>query len=197
MSQTSARRSGGRAAQRRAAKKSNRPLIIGGVVGVIAILVVAGLMLSNRGATVGERMPDQGNPHIVSENDAHPAYSSNPPTSGWHTGGNIGPWGVTEQPIPDEITIHNLEHGGVIIHYRQDLDSNTVSQLTSLTRDLQRQSPCVLLLPRAADKLDTPIAMTAWNWLLRLNAYDANQIQSFFRQHVNNGPEQVGCQLRG
>ena len=40
--------------------------------------------------------------------------------------------------------------------------------------------------------LDTPIAVTSWNWLLKLNAYDADQIRSFFRQHVNNGPEQVG-----
>jgi hypothetical protein len=177
-------------------KKSNRPLIIGAVVGVIAIMVVAGLMFANQGTTVGERQADQSNPHIVSETDPHPAYSSNPPTSGWHTGGNIGPWGVTTQPIADEITIHNLEHGGVLIHYRQDLDPAAVTQLTNLTRQLQGQSPCVLLLPRAADKLDVPIAVTAWNWLLKLDAFDAGQIETFFQQRVNKGPEKVGCQLR-
>jgi hypothetical protein len=197
MSQTSVRRSGGRATQRRVVKKkSNRPLIIGAVVAVIAILLVAGLLLANQSPSIGEKQADQGNPHITAETDPHPAYNSNPPTSGWHTGGNIGPWGVTTQPIADEITVHNLEHGGVIIHYRQDLDQATVTQLTNLARQLQGQSPCVLLEPRAVDKLDVPIAVTAWNWLLKLPAYDANQIQSFFQQHINGGPEKVGCQVR-
>jgi hypothetical protein len=197
MSQSSARRSSGRAAQRRAAKnKTNRSLIIGGAVGLIAIMVVVGLLLANQSPAIGEKQPDQSNPHIGSENDPHPAYSSNPPTSGWHTGGNIGPWGVTTQPIADEITIHNLEHGGIIIHYRQDLDAATLEQLTSLTRQLQGRSPCVLQVPRPTDKLDVPIAVTAWNWLLKLPAFDANQIQAFFEQHVNEGPEKVGCQLR-
>ena len=79
---------------------------------------------------------------------------------------------------------------------RQDLDQATVDQLTTLTRQLQQQSPCVLLIPRPADKLDKPIAVTAWTWLLKLDSFDANAITSFFRQHVNQGPEQVGCALR-
>jgi hypothetical protein len=199
MSQTSVRRSGGRAAQRKGAKKSNRPLIIGAVVGVLAVMVVAGLLLANGGgSTVGQQFAEQGgaNPHILQPTDPHPAYNSNPPTSGWHTGGNIGPWGVVGQPIPDEITLHNLEHGGIFIHYRQDIDKRSLDQLTSLTRQLQQQSPCVVLMPRPADKIDTPVAVTAWTWLLKLDSVDAGQIQSFFRQHVDRGPEKVGCQLR-
>ena len=54
----------------------------------------------------------------------------------------------------------------------------------------------MLLIPRPADKLDKPIAVTAWTWLLKLDSFDANAITSFFRQHVNQGPEQVGCALR-
>jgi hypothetical protein len=196
MSKTNVRRAGGRAVQRRRAQKSNRTWIIVGVVAAIAILAAIGLSLANRGPSVGEQVADMGNPHIQSETDQHVPYNSNPPTSGPHTGGNIGPWGVTTQPIPDEITIHNLEHGGVLIHYRQDVDQATLDQLTTLTRQLQQQSPCVLLLPRAVDKLDVPVAVTAWNWLLKQPTVDTNQIQSFFRQHVNDGPEKVGCQLR-
>ena len=199
MSQTSVRRSGGRVAQR--AKKSNRPLIIGAVVGAVVLIVVVWLLLGNRGGpTIGQQFADQtvgvSQYHLLQATDPHPPYNSNPPTSGWHTGGNIGPWGVTEQPIADEITIHNLEHGGVLIHYRQDLDPATVGQLTALARQLQQQSPCVLLLPRPADKLDTPIAVTAWTWLLKQDSFDATQIGNFFRQHVDNGPEKVGCGLR-
>ena len=203
MSQTGVRRAGGRQAQRKSSSpKSNLPLIIAGVVGLLIVMVAAGMAFSSRNASSDKsqqfpnQVPPPGNPHIVNVTDQHPAYNSNPPTSGWHTGGNIGPWGVTEQPIADEITIHNLEHGGVLIHYRQDLDPATVGQLTALARQLQQQSPCVLLLPRPADKLDTPIAVTAWTWLLKQDSFDATQIGNFFRQHVDNGPEKVGCGLR-
>lgn len=198
---SNARRTGGRATQHRSAAPSNTIWLIAGALGVIIVLAAAGLAISRRGSAIGQQFANQvpapANPHIVNATDPHPAYNSNPPTSGWHTGGNIGPWGVTTQPIPDEITIHNLEHGGIIIHYRQNLDPATVTELSNLTRDLQRRSPCVLLIPRPTDKLDTPIAVTAWTWLLKLDSFDANQITQFFEQHLNQGPEQVGCQMRG
>ncbi len=202
MSQSGARRTSGREIHRKSGK-TNTSLIIGIVAGVVIIMVAAGIALSRSGGGTSlneqqfpNQVPAPTNPHIVNVTDQHPSYNSNPPTSGWHTGGNIGPWGVTTQPIPDEITVHNLEHGGVIIHYRQDLDAATVEQLTTLTRQLQQQSPCVLLIPRAPDKLDTPIAVTAWTWLMKLNSFDATAIGAFFRKHVDQGPEHVGCQLR-
>lgn len=204
MSQSSVRRSSGRQVQKKKTN-SNRTLLIGAAVGVVLILLAAGLALSRGGggSVAGqEQFPNQvpapANPHIVNPTDAHPAYNSNPPTSGWHTGGNIGPWGVSTQPIVDEISIHNLEHGGVIVHYRQGLDQASIDQLTTLTRELQAQSPCIILVPRPADKLqDTPIAVTAWTWLLKLDTVDADKIRSFFRAHVDQGPEKVGCALRG
>jgi len=203
MSQSSARRTSGREIQRKSSKKTNTPLIIGIVVALVIVMVAAGIALSRSGSGVSlneqqfpNQVPSPANPHIVNVTDQHPPYNSNPPTSGWHTGGNIGPWGVTTQPIPDEITLHNLEHGGVIIHYRQDLDAATVDQLTTLARQLQQQSPCILLIPRAGDKLDKPIAVTAWTWLMKLDSFDAAAIGTFFRKHVDQGPEHVGCQLR-
>src|SRR5690349_15183570 len=190
MSQSSARRTSGRGIQRKSSKKTNTPLIIGAVAAVVVIMIAAGIALSRGGGGVSlneqqfpNMVPAPGNPHIVNVTDQHPPYNSNPPTSGWHTGGNIGPWGVTTQPIPDEITVHNLEHGGVIIHYRQDLDAATVGQLTTLARQLQQQSPCIVLVPRPADKLDKPIAVTAWTWLMKLDSFDANAIGAFFREH--------------
>lgn len=203
MSQTSARRTTGRGIQRKSRKKSNTPLIIAAVAGAVIILVAAGIVLTRRGGGVSlneqqfpNLVPPPASPHIAEVTSPHGPYNSNPPTSGWHYGGGTGPWGVTTQPVPDELTVHNLEHGGVIIHYRQDLDAATVDQLTKLTRQLQQQSPCILLVPRPTDKLDTPIAVTAWTWLMKLNSFDANSIGAFFREHVDQGPEKVGCQLR-
>jgi hypothetical protein len=203
MSQSSARRAGGRQVQRKRAQ-SNRTLIIAAVVGVVLIMLAAGLLLSRSGSAsiAGEQqfpnlVPAPANPHIAQITSPHGAYNSNPPTSGWHYGGGTAPWGVSTQPLPDELTVHNLEHGGVVIHYRQGLDQATVDQLTTVARELQQQSPCIVLVPRPADKLpDAPIAMTAWTYLLKLQQFDANTIRAFFRAHVDHGPEQVGCQLR-
>jgi hypothetical protein len=203
MSQSSVRRSSGRQVQRKK-NNPNRTLLIAAVVGVVLIMLAAGLTLSRSGggSVAGQeqfanQVPPPTNAHIVNPTDSHPAYNSNPPTSGWHTGGNIGPWGVSTQPIADEISLHNLEHGGVIIHYRQGLDQASVDQLTALTRELQAQSPCIVLVPRPADKLqETPIAVTAWTWLLKLDTVDANRIKAFFRAHVDQGPEKVGCALQ-
>jgi hypothetical protein len=203
MSQSSARRSSGRQAQRKKAQ-SNRTMIIAAAVGVVIIMLAAGFALSRGGGgrAPGEQqfpnlVPPPANPHINEVTSPHGPYNSNPPTSGWHYGGGTGPWGVQTQPLPDELTVHNLEHGGIVIHYRQGLDQATVDQLTTLARELQQQSPCIVLLPRPADKLqDAQIAVTAWTWLLKLQQFDAGTIRSFFRAHIDQGPEHVGCQLR-
>ena len=203
MSQSNVRRSSGRRVQQKKTN-SNRNLIIAAVVGVVVIMVAAGLALSRSsgGNIAGQQqfpnlVPAPASPHIAEVTSPHGPYNSNPPTSGWHYGGGTAPWGVQTQPVADELSVHNLEHGGVVIHYRQGLDQATVDQLTTLTRQLQQQSPCIILVPRPADKMtESPIAVTAWTWLLRQDSFDANTISAFFRAHIDKGPEQVGCQLR-
>src|SRR5687768_10697244 len=103
MSRTSARRVSGRDAQRKKAK-SNQMLIIAAIAGAVAVILGAWLALSGgSGSAPGEQqfanqVPPPADSHIGQPTDSHPAYNSNPPTSGWHTGGNIAPWGVTTQP---------------------------------------------------------------------------------------------------
>ncbi|NJR46525.1 MAG: DUF3105 domain-containing protein [Hyellaceae cyanobacterium CSU_1_1] len=142
----------------------------------MALIIVAAIVFAvmrNTGAAVGTNIPGNGpSLHIQNANDPLPvAYNSNPPTSGYHWGGGVAPWGVQTRPISDTITVHNLEHGGVMIHYRTDLDAATVQQLADLTRELQRLNPCVILAPRA--DLDVPIVATAWEYMLKLDSYNA------------------------
>ena len=198
MTQSNVRRSGGRRVQQKKTN-SNQTLIIAAVVGVVVLMLAAGLTLSRSGGQqqFPNLVPPPTSPHIPEVTSPHGPYNSNPPTSGWHYGGGTAPWGVQTQPIADELSVHNLEHGGVVIHYRQGLDQATVDQLTALARELQQQSPCIVLLPRPADKMtESPIAVTAWTWLLRLDSFDAGTIRAFFRAHIDQGPEHVGCQLR-
>jgi hypothetical protein len=191
MSRSSARRSGGRAI-RRSQRKSNTPLIIGAVALGLVILVAAGLALArNAGSNVGDQIPEMvSSPHLAGLTDSHEPYNSNPPTSGPHVG-NTAPPGVATQPLPDELTTHNLEHGFVIVHYRQDLPQEDQTRLTTLTRELQRENQCIILVPRPTDKLDVPVAATAWTRILKLQSLDETAIRSFFEARVGRGPEAV------
>src|SRR5258708_1397711 len=102
-------------------------------------------------ATV-EDFPSQGQDHIA-QGMGHPAYNSNPPTSGWHYAAPAD-WGIYQQVIPDEVLIHNLEHGGIWLSYRNIDDQQTIQQLTDIAR---RYPDHVILTPRPAN--NRPIAI--------------------------------------
>lgn len=123
-------------------------------------------------------------------------YSTNPPTSGAMWNGQAT-WGVYPgNPPADELLMHNLEHGGVIISYNPaKVDAPTVEQLRQLTRELRSGiKKCLILTPRASIQDDKPIALTSWGVLATLDAYDAPAIRAFWRDNANNGPEKgMGC----
>jgi hypothetical protein len=194
MSQTNTRRAGRQGPSKKA--KNNTPLMIGGAA-IVLIIAAAAIMslFNNTGRAIGTRIDDIGpSLHLQTPNDPLPVpYNSNPPTSGYHWGGGVAPWGVQTKPISDTITVHNMEHGGVIIHYRDNLDPAAITNLADLTRELQRQNPCIILQPRPSANLDAPIVLTAWNYLLKLDAFDATSVRDFFKAHVGRGPEAI-CQ---
>jgi hypothetical protein len=192
MTRTASRR-GGRRVQRRRAKR-NTSLIAGLLIGGAILALIAGLLVFRQStpAVPGEeQIANQGAAHISDANASHVAYNSNPPTSGVHIGGGTAPWGVQGQPVADESSVHNLEHDGVVIHYRQGLEQATVDQLAALTGQHQRRNQCIALVPRPADKLDVPIVITAWNYLLKLQSFEADTLTKFFEAHVGRGPEAV------
>ncbi|HEU4328986.1 MAG TPA: DUF3105 domain-containing protein [Roseiflexaceae bacterium] len=179
---------------------------------VAAPLALAAVLLSGCGGTastaptavptaesavISERsIADQGaGLHTRSLTEMHPDYNSNPPTSGWHYGSDWLQPQVYDQAQPDELMVHSLEHGMVVIHYREGLEQATVAKLVDLTGRLNQQSECAVLVPRPAIRLDVPIAVTAWANLLELRAYDEQAITAFFVKHVGQAPEKVCKQL--
>lgn len=90
------------------------------VASVVLIIGVAGVVIfKNMTAPLpGVVYPIQGQDHIA-EGNTHPAYNSNPPTSGWHYG-QPASWGAHDHELADEQLVHNLEHGGVWIAYNCD-----------------------------------------------------------------------------
>ena len=113
--------------------------------------------------------------------DSHEQYNSNPPTSGPHAG--PAPWGFSEQEIADENAIHNLEHGGIWISYK-DLDDQSVEILRDIAR---KNSQSVLVTPRADN--DSSVAVASWGRLMEMDNIDEQAIAEFIRKNKNKSPE--------
>lgn len=122
----------------------------------------------------GESVADQGNQHLTSLTEQHVAYNTAPPTSGPHLN-QKAPWGISDARLSDELQVHNLEDGGVIIHY--DPASVDDATKTSLANMVNRYPDKVILEPYA--DLETPIVLTAWTKIDRLEAFDDARIASF------------------
>lgn len=122
----------------------------------------------------GESVTDIGNQHLTSIDQEHVPYNTSPPTSGPHLN-QKAPWGVSNEQIIDELQVHNLEDGGVIMHYDPEkIDETTKSYLVSLAN---RYADKVILEPYA--NLETPIVLTAWGRIDRLEVFDEVRITSF------------------
>ncbi|OGF53387.1 MAG: hypothetical protein A2Z21_06980, partial [Candidatus Fraserbacteria bacterium RBG_16_55_9] len=154
---------------------------------------VAELEALTEGKTLpGEAVEDQGRTHIQ-PGESHPPYNSKPPTSGWHQGSDAE-WGTHPESIPDEIQIHNLEHGGVIVQYVPSADKALVDQLASFVERLREQPKYCKLLLAPYPGLDKTMALTAWARILKLDAYDENQMAGFIDAWIEKGPEQnIAC----
>lgn len=93
-----------------------KPVPWGGVItGGVVVLAIAALILFDR-PPPGVEFPSQGNFHLASVDEAHAPYNSSPGSSGPHVG-LLANWGVHEEPIPDQLFIHNLEDAGIVIAY--------------------------------------------------------------------------------
>lgn len=132
-----------------------------------------------------QNFPSQGGTHI-SPGESHPAYNSNPPNSGWHWA-NPQDWNIYTTPQVQEQLIHNLEHGGIVIQYR-DLPPADLQQLTSL---VERDRIHMVLAPYPDLPAGANVALTAWTHLQLCNGVDENAIRLFVTAYRDKGPETV------
>ncbi len=164
-------------------------LVLGG-----AAWLVRGAVRSESGATTAglgrsSQVPivdyaEQSRDHIVI-GQPHPPYSSNPPTSGWHYP-QPADWGYYAEELPDELVVHNLEHGGIWLSYRRADDTELIDQLVSLSR---RYRSKVIITPRSRN--DSRLAVAAWGHLMKLDRYDEPTIVNFINRFKDRGPELV------
>ena len=143
-----------------------------------------------------ETFANQGQQHLAAGDTVQSvlggqSYNSNPPTSGPHLP-YASPWGIFPQAVRDELQVHNLEHGGIVIQYV--CPQGCPATVNSLSAYAVRYPPTnftgVLLAPRDNLPTDSRIALTAWTHRLLLKSFDRDKIEGFIKTYIGKGPEQ-------
>jgi hypothetical protein len=140
----------------------------------------------------GRQMPDEGQVHIP--NGQSGVYKAPyPPTSGQHWASTWADWEVYDDPMPPEVFVLNLEHGGIVLLCRCGRPCpETIGALRDLYRTFPKAKNGKVKMVVAPDpKIPTPIAVLAWTWLDELPSLDRDRVLRFYRAHVDHGPEGV------
>ncbi len=134
-------------------------------------------------------------PGHVQPGESHEPYNSDPPTSGPHYAQAARAGFYTEAP-PDELLVHNLEHGYVIIWYNcSNLTPEACEQLQAdIEAAMQKagdspvtHTPKLIAVPRPA--MDAQLALTTWGRLDKFDAFDEERILNFIHAFRDKAPE--------
>ena len=151
--------------------------------------------LAAAGCTL-EVKPGQKGEHSVQLTATSDKWNTDPPTSGPH---NEQPavWGSYEDPVPLAQTVHNLEHGGVVIHYGDNVPASEVEAI----RNFYNADPNGLVVAPLS-RLGNKIALSAWTtedsakpgdlgqgFLATCPRFDKDAFSSFVKEHRFKGPE--------
>ena len=191
----------------RARARRKRFLLMSGGI-IFALVFISALVISPglrpqssgglRGVNTGgfiEIDVDEGAFHIRGNAPHGGGYSTVPATSGEHWAGpttSVGVsaparWGQYEQILPNEVLLHNLEHGGIGIHY--DCDDACPELVQALDDIIPRNTSQFILSP--FPNMPAKIAITAWRHHLYLDEVDEDLIERFIAEYQDRAPESV------
>lgn len=116
-------------------------------------------------------------------------YKDNPPAAGEHNWNWQRCQGdVYQAAVAQEHVLHSLEHGAVWITYRPDLPADQVEQLAGKVRGKD------YLLMSPYPGLESPIALQAWGYQLKVDSATDSRIDDFIKiMRQNAGPENATC----
>lgn len=186
-------------------------LVVAGAL-ALAAAVAAVIVLTGGGSSDSRSALEQAGctlkvaPGVVGEHTidlaatTNPMWNTDPPTSGPH---NEQPavYGSYEDPVPFAQTLHNLEHGAVVIHYGKDVPDADVEQIRTFYSD-DPNGMIVAPLPKLGNK----IALSAWTtaregdlkgqgFLATCPRFDENAFSAFVDDHRFKGPERFPPEL--
>lgn len=176
--------------QERARRRRERLIILATVVGVLALVIPAAVVIVNaqreqdavreaaeRPIDGVEEFTDLGAQHVAETVE----YEQLPPVGGDHN----PVWqncGFYDQPVQDIHAVHSLEHGAVWVTYDPDLDEAQVDTLEALAKD----NPYLLVSPY--EGLPSPVVASAWGLQLPLDDVDDDRLQTFLTKYLQ-GPQ--------
>lgn len=171
-------------------RKFTATLWIVGIVGAIALVIF--LLQQQDAALAGDRVEQLAAEHMPA---CTPRYNTTPPTSGCHQPNWERRWDIHDTPVAPDLQVHNLEHGGIMVQYRQEaipgVSNDYIEDLRRFIEELKASSPryCkVIMAPYPG--LDQAIALTAWGWIQYFDEFDEAGIKKFIDDHVDReGPE--------
>jgi hypothetical protein len=153
------------------------PWVVGGGI-VLMVAVPLTINYLRFLSLPGEYYRSQGNVHVTLGTQT-PPYNSNPPTSGWHTA-ELAAWGSYDEPLPDQLVVHNMEDGGVLMWYRPGTPEDNAAHIAAL-ESAARGYRRVVILPR--EDMPTQYALTAWTRLQRFDELDVEGKRAFLEAY--------------
>jgi Protein of unknown function (DUF3105) len=163
-------------------------------VGFVAMLVYLVWKEAQPAPRPGVEVPIQGQDHIAI-GVPHDPYNSDPPTSGPHYESAADAGFYNEAP-PDEYLVHNLEHGHVILWYNcTQLSPEACEELKSQINEVMQRAGVstitgtlkLVAVPRPS--MDNVLTLTSWGRLLKLEAFDRDEVLTFIRVYRDQAPE--------
>lgn len=115
------------------------------------------------------------------------SYRTMPPVSGPHYG-RWAPPGVYAEPIPNEIQVHNLEHGHVVVQYR-DLSVEETQLVTAPAI----ADPFMMVVAPKPD-MEWNLALTSWGTIQICSAIPPavdQMIRDFVEKNRDKAPESI------
>jgi hypothetical protein len=154
-------------------------------VRVVAVVMLVGLAAACGGdgssaacgAVTREQLDPNSGLHVLPD-QAVPAYTSDPPTSGAHYS-LPPPTGAVSEPIERPLQVTALEGGMVLVQYR-DLPADEVASLEELGSDQ------VIVAPN--EDLPEPVVLTAWLTKQTCSGVDLDEVETFTEEQQGRGP---------
>jgi hypothetical protein len=124
-------------------------------------------------------------------------YNTNPPTSGKHVGQLVQP-GFQEQRVPDEIAVHQMEHGFTVLRYNCQhepaLDGQGCNDLRSQVFALVSEKTAgyhVIGFPD--NEMPYRVAITAWQFMDTMEEFDTDRLTTFIETFDCHYDPEGGC----
>lgn len=120
------------------------------------------------GCSEVQDLPDEGREHLAAD-EPPPDYGSTPGTSGKHNAQPLPPDPrVYDQPFDTNLearAVHNLEHGYVLLYYRQEGDAAVPRPIVDALADLANGEDQVILAPYPDLPDGESLAFASWTHL--------------------------------